>query len=86
MKCLYRHLFLEDTCKHERVTKKNSTSQIEHRVMVIRRGGVTDIAWLEIKCLYLFNTSLRCKYGAVIAQLSVLASHKTNFESVAQGA
>ena len=35
---------------------------------------------------YLFNTSPRCKYDSAISQLRVLASHKTNFESVAQGA
>ena len=35
---------------------------------------------------YLFNTSSRCNYDSAISQLRVLASHKTNFESVAQGA
>ena len=35
---------------------------------------------------YLFNTSPRCNYDSAISQLRVLASHKTNFESVAQGA
>ena len=52
---------------------------------MIIRGGVTDIpwflAWLEIKCLI-----SHCNYGSVISHLRVLASHKTNFESVAQGA
>ena len=34
---------------------------------------------------HLIKTSPGCKYGLVISQLSVLASHKTNFESVAKG-
>ena len=34
---------------------------------------------------YLFNTSPRCNYDSAISQLRVLASYKTNFESVAQG-
>ena len=57
---------------------------------MIRRGGITDVPWilarLEIKCLYLFNTSPRCNYGSVITQLRVLASHTGNLGSVAQGA
>ena len=57
---------------------------------MIRRGGVTYIAWvfarLEIKCLISNQHFTHCKYGLVISQLRVLASHKTNFESVAQGA
>ena len=55
---------------------------------MIRRGGVTDIAWvfarLEIKASYLINTLPRCNYGSGISQLSVLAS--PNFGSVAYGA
>ena len=35
---------------------------------------------------YLFNTSPCCNYDSAISQLRVLSSHKTNFESVAQGA
>ena len=35
---------------------------------------------------YLFNTSPCCNYDSAISQLRVLASHKTNFQSVAQGA
>ena len=63
---------------------------------MIRRGGVTDIAWifaLGNKVSHIYSTLHRarcsCKYGNdgnVLSQLSVLASHKTNFESVAQGA
>ena len=57
---------------------------------MIRRGGVTDVPWflagLEIKCLYLFNTSSRCNYDSAISQLRVLASHTGNLGSVAQGA
>ena len=61
--------------------------------MALRRGGV--IPWffaggggggggLEIKCLISYQHFTGCKYGSVISQLRVLASHKTNFESVAQ--
>ena len=57
---------------------------------MIRRGGVTDVPWflarLEIKCLISIQHLPRCNYGSAISQLRVLASHKTNFESVAQGA
>ena len=57
---------------------------------MIRRGGVTDIAWvfawLEIKWLISHQHFTGCKYGLEISQLRVLASHKTNFEPVAQGA
>ena len=47
--------------------------------------------WLEIKCLishqhFTCCNYCSCNYGLVISQLRVLASHKTNFESVAQGA
>ena len=58
--------------------------------MMIRRGGVTDIPWflagLEIECPYLFNTSCIVIMVSAISQLGMLASHKTNFVSVAQGA
>ena len=30
VKCLYKHLFLEDTSKHPRVTKKIAPSKWEH--------------------------------------------------------
>ena len=57
---------------------------------MIRRGGVTDVPWFlagwKYSVSYLVNTSPRCNYDSVISQLRVLASHKTNFESVAQGA
>ena len=57
---------------------------------MIRKGGVTDIPWilalLEIRVSYLFNTSPRFKYGPVISQLRVLASHTGSLKSVAQGA
>ncbi len=43
------------------------------------RGGKYSVS-------YLFNTSPRCNYGSAISQLRVLAGHKTDFESVAQGA
>ena len=35
---------------------------------------------------YLFNTSPRCSYDSALSLLRLLASHKTNFESEAQGA
>ena len=44
------------------------------------------LAGLEIKCLISQQHFTGCNYGLVTSQLSVLASHKTNFESVAQGA
>ena len=57
--------------------------------MLIRRGGVTGVPWtlpgLEIKSSYLFNTSPRFKYGLVISQIRVLASHTGSLGSVAQG-
>ena len=58
--------------------------------MLIRRGGVTDVPWfwarLEIKCLISIQHFTRCNHDSAISQLRVLASHKTNFESVAQSA
>ena len=55
---------------------------------MIRRGGVTDVPWflarLKIKCLESIQSFTRCNYCSVISPLRVLASHKTNFESVAQ--
>ena len=37
---------------------------------------------LEIKCLIsIQHFTASCNYGSAISQLSVLASHKTNFES-----
>ena len=59
--------------------------------MVIRRADVTDIPWFLVGAVgnsvsYLLNTSPRSKYGLVISQFWVLASHKTKFESVAHGA
>ena len=36
--------------------------------------------------IYLINTSPRFKYGSVISELRLLASFKTYFASVAQGA
>ena len=58
---------------------------------MIRTGGVTDIAcgfwgWLEKvsdTSLRPINTSPGCYMVSAISQLKVLASHKTNFESVA---
>ena len=58
---------------------------------MIRRGGITDIPWFlaavgnKVSHACLINTSPHCKCGSVISQLRVLASHKTNFESVAHG-
>ena len=57
---------------------------------MIRRVGITDVPWF----LAQFGNKVshissilhhRCNYGSPISQLRVLASHKTNFESVAQG-
>ena len=57
--------------------------------MIIRRGGVTDFRELcrgwKSSVSYLFNTSPRFKYGKVISQLRVLASHTGSLGSVAQG-
>ena len=68
---------------------------------MIRRGGVTDIPWVFFcfvfaavgnkvshvsSTLHRLVNVARCKCGLAISQLRVLASHKTNFESVAQGA
>ena len=60
-------------------------------VLVIRRGDVTDIAWvfagLEMKCLIaILHFTVRSNYGSVISQLRVLATHTENLGSVAQGA
>ena len=50
---------------------------------MIRRGGITDILWflarLEIKCLISIQHFTPV---VIMAQLRVLASHKTNFEYV----
>ena len=57
---------------------------------MIRRVGVTDVPWflarLEIKCLISIQHFTGCNYDSALSQLRVLASHKTNFETVAQGA
>ena len=54
---------------------------------MIRRGDVTNIAWvferLEKKCLISNQHFTALLIASVISQLSVLASHK-NFGSVAQ--
>ena len=50
-----------------------------------RRGHRFWRGWKE-SVSYLFNTSPRCNYGSVIAQLRVLASHTGSLGSVAQGA
>ena len=89
VKCLYRHLFLEDTSKKAMVTQTQTVARIipRHlglqmprlvcglpklwcgsvnyhlsealRVMVIRRGDITDIAWvfvwLEMNCLITYQ-------------------------------
>ena len=52
---------------------------------MIRKGGVTDVPWflaIGNKVSHIYSSN----YGSAISQLRVLASHKTNFESVAQGA
>ena len=57
---------------------------------MIRRGGVTDVPWtlpwLEIKCLMCIQHFTSFKYGSVISQIRVLASHTGSLGSVAQGA
>ena len=56
--------------------------------MVIRRGDVTDIAWvfarLEMKC-FITNQYFTAA-ASVLSQLSVLGSHKQIWGSVNQGA
>ena len=57
---------------------------------MIRRGGVTDVLWFLAvvgnKVSHISSTlHPGCNYGSPISQLRVLASHETNFESVAQG-
>ena len=78
-------------CKESRLKMINYFYREAFLSYRLRRGDVTDIARgfarLEIKCLISNqHFTARCKCGSVISQLRVLASHKTNFESVAQGA
>ena len=58
---------------------------------MIRRGGVTDVPWIlpavGNKVSHIYSTlHPRCKYGSVISQIMVLASHTGSLGSVAQGA
>ena len=55
----------------------------DHRCSVVLGCGFGLWAGLEIKCLYLFRFTGVIMVSAT-SQLKVLASHKTNFESVAQ--
>ena len=60
---------------------------------MIRRGVVKGVPWFVVwgwdgnKVSHIYSTlHLGCHYDSEISQLRVLANHKTNFESLIQGA
>ena len=46
--------------------------------MAIRRGDVTDIAWLEMNCLITYQQEDMLVYVTTTSEISVLTCHKPN--------